>query len=72
MLSGTGLIGVDGSAWYHPLRLSIDASAVADGNATPAQAILHVKAIHPGQRLPRRPDPVPGHRRPPRALPQAA
>jgi hypothetical protein len=29
MLSGTGLTGVDGSAWYHPLRLSIDASAVA-------------------------------------------
>jgi hypothetical protein len=29
MLSGTRLTGVDGSAWYHPLRLSIDASAVA-------------------------------------------
>jgi hypothetical protein len=46
LLSGTGLTGVDGSAWYHPLRLSIDASAVADGNANPAQAILDVKAIH--------------------------
>jgi len=46
MLSGTGLSGVDGSAWYHPLRLTIDAGAVADGNANPAQAILGVDAIH--------------------------
>ncbi len=46
MLSGTGLTGVDGSAWYHPLRLTIDAGAVADGNANPAQAILDVAAIH--------------------------
>ncbi len=46
MLSGTSLAGVDGSAWYHPLRLTIDAGAVADGNANPAQAILGVDAIH--------------------------
>ncbi len=46
MLSGTGLTGVDGSAWYHPLRLTIDSGAVAAGNANPAQAILDVKATH--------------------------
>jgi hypothetical protein len=46
MLSGTGLTGVDGNAWYHPLRLTIDAGAVADGNANPAQSVLGVKAIH--------------------------
>jgi hypothetical protein len=46
MLSGTGLTNVDGSAWYHPSRLSLDAGAVAAGNANPAQAILNVKAIH--------------------------
>ncbi|MDQ6697036.1 MAG: hypothetical protein M3Z46_06210 [Actinomycetota bacterium] len=46
MLSGTGLEGIDGSAWYHPQRLSIDSGAVAAGNANPAQAILGVRAIH--------------------------
>ncbi|HEU5473706.1 MAG TPA: hypothetical protein VFV67_23920 [Actinophytocola sp.] len=46
MLSGTGLSGVDGSAWYHPLRLTIDAGAVAAGNPNPAQQILDVKATH--------------------------
>jgi len=55
MLSGAGLAGMDGSAWYHPLRLTIDAGAVADGNANPAQAILGVDAIHGddlGKRMP--------------------
>jgi hypothetical protein len=46
MLSGTGLSNMDGSAWYHPLRLTIDAGAVAAGNANPAQTILDVKAVH--------------------------
>ncbi len=46
MLSGSGLRNIDGSAWYHPLRLTIDAGAVADGNANPAQPILGVKAVH--------------------------
>ncbi len=53
MLSGTGLSGVDGSAWYHPLRLTIDSGAVAAGNANPAQSVLDVRAIH-GHDLPRR------------------
>jgi pimeloyl-ACP methyl ester carboxylesterase len=46
MLCGKGLIGIDGSAWYHPLRLTIDSGAVADGNANPAQRVLDVHAIH--------------------------
>ena len=43
---GWGLKGLDGTAWYHPLRLTIDAGAVAAGNPNPAQAILKVRAIH--------------------------
>jgi pimeloyl-ACP methyl ester carboxylesterase len=46
MFSGTGLAGLDGTAWYHPLRLTIDAGAVAAGNANPAQDILDVDATH--------------------------
>ena len=46
MLSGTGLTGTDGSAWYHPLRLTIDSGAVADGNRNPAQKVLDVHAVH--------------------------
>ena len=46
MFSGTGLMGLDGTAWYHPLRLTIDAGAVAAGNANPAQDILDVDATH--------------------------
>jgi len=52
MLCGKDLHSLDGSAWYHPLRLTIDAGAVAEGNANPAQSILDVKAIH-GADLPR-------------------
>ncbi len=46
MFSGGCLLGLDGDAWYHPLRLTIDAGAVADGNANAAQSVLGVKAIH--------------------------
>lgn len=53
MFSGHGLPGLDGTAWYHPQRLTIDAGAVAAGNPNPAQAVLDVHAIH-GHRLPRR------------------
>ena len=52
MFSGTGLKGLDGTAWYHPQRLTIDAGAVAAGNANPAQTILDVRATH-GHDLPR-------------------
>ena len=53
MFSGKGLKGLDGTAWYHPQRLTLDAGAVAAGNPNPAQAILDVRAIH-GRKLPRR------------------
>jgi pimeloyl-ACP methyl ester carboxylesterase len=46
MFAGWGLPGLDGTAWYHPLRLTIDAGAVADGNDNPAQDVLDVDAIH--------------------------
>ena len=46
MFCGTGLRGIDGTAWYHPLRLTIDSGAVADGNANPAQSVLDVQAVH--------------------------
>jgi hypothetical protein len=52
MFSGFGLAGLDGTAWYHPLRLTIDAGAVADGNANAAQRVLGVRATH-GRDLPR-------------------
>lgn len=53
MFSGFGLPGLDGTAWYHPLRLTIDSGAVAAGNANPAQRVLGVRATH-GDDLPRR------------------
>jgi len=46
MFSGWGLKGLDGTAWYHPQRLTIDAGAVAAGNANPAQAVLDVHSTH--------------------------
>src|SRR3954454_11977795 len=42
MFSGWGLQNLDGTAWYHPLRLTIDSGAVGDGLANPAQAVLDV------------------------------
>ena len=46
MFSGWGLKSLDGTAWYHPLRLTIDSGAVAAGNANPAQEVLDVHATH--------------------------
>ncbi len=51
--SGTGLKSLDGTAWYHPLKLTIDAGAVAAGNANDAQDVLDVHATH-GDDLPRK------------------
>ena len=51
--SGWGLPGFDGTAWYHPLRLTIDAGAVGNGLANPAQRTLGLRAVH-GRALPRR------------------
>jgi len=53
MFSGWGLKGLDGTAWYHPQRLTIDSGAVAAGNANPAQKVLDVHATH-GTDLPHR------------------
>jgi pimeloyl-ACP methyl ester carboxylesterase len=53
MFSGTGLQNLDGTAWYHPQRLTIDGGAVAAGNANPTQQILDVRATH-GRDLPKR------------------
>jgi len=40
------LDGIDGTAWYHPSRLSIDSGAVNGGIENPAQEVLDVPAIH--------------------------
>lgn len=53
MFSGTGLDGLDGTAWYHPQRLTTDSGAVAAGNPNPAQDVLDVRATH-GRDLPKR------------------
>jgi pimeloyl-ACP methyl ester carboxylesterase len=53
MFSGTGVPGHDGTAWYHPMRLTIDSGAVGNGVANPAQDVLGVRAIH-GADLPRK------------------
>jgi hypothetical protein len=53
MFSGWGLNGVDGTAWYHPLRLTIDSGAVGNGIANPAQDVLNVHSTH-GSDLPRK------------------
>jgi hypothetical protein len=42
----SGIRGIDGSAWYHPRRLSLDGQAVAGGVANPAQKVLGVRATH--------------------------
>jgi hypothetical protein len=53
MFSGWGLKSLDGTAWYHPQRLTIDSGAVAAGNENPTQAVLDVHATH-GKDLPKR------------------
>jgi pimeloyl-ACP methyl ester carboxylesterase len=53
MFAGWRLKGLDGTAWYHPRRLTIDAGAVAAGNENPAQDVLGVRATH-GDDLPRK------------------
>jgi hypothetical protein len=46
MFSGTGLPGLDGTAWYHPTRLTLDARAIGAGVANPAQSVLDVRSTH--------------------------
>jgi pimeloyl-ACP methyl ester carboxylesterase len=42
MFSGWGVQNHDGTAWYHPMRLTIDSGAVGDGLPNPAQSVLDV------------------------------
>jgi pimeloyl-ACP methyl ester carboxylesterase len=51
MVSGTAL-SESGSEWYFPARLTLDTGAVDEGNANPAQVVLHEHAIH-GHELPK-------------------
>jgi hypothetical protein len=53
MFSGWGLEGLDGTAWYHSRRLTIDSGAIAAGNRNPAQRVLDVRATR-GRDLPKR------------------
>jgi pimeloyl-ACP methyl ester carboxylesterase len=41
-----GVVGSDGTAWFHPRRLTIDAGAIAGGVANPAQKTLGVRTTH--------------------------
>ena len=51
MFAGAGMRGLDGTAWYHPLRLTIDAGAVGGRQRNAAQRVLGVRATH-GDDLP--------------------
>ncbi len=42
----SGPVGMDGSSWYHPRRLSLDSSVVNGGVGNPAQKVLGVRATH--------------------------
>jgi pimeloyl-ACP methyl ester carboxylesterase len=53
MLSGAGLMGVDGTEWYFPQRLTDDTAAIDQGNANRAQRVLDVHATL-GHHLPKR------------------
>jgi hypothetical protein len=41
-----GIPGMDGTSWYRPARLSLDADAVNGGVANPTDAVLNVHATH--------------------------
>lgn len=42
----SGIDGIDGTAWYHPRRLTLDGRTVNGGVANPAQDLVGVRAIH--------------------------
>jgi hypothetical protein len=52
MLSGFGVDGADGTEWYFPERLTLDAGAVGNGLANPAQQVLGIDATM-GRQLPK-------------------
>jgi len=53
MFSGYPMLGVDGSEWYFPQRLTDDTGAVDNGNPNPAQSVLGVDDTM-GHHLPKR------------------
>jgi hypothetical protein len=53
IFSGWGFHGIDGTAWYHPARLTLDSGAVGNGIANPAQDVLNVHSTK-GADLPRK------------------
>lgn len=44
MFSGYPMLGVDGTEWYFPQRLTDDSAAVDNGNDNPAQSVLGLHA----------------------------
>jgi hypothetical protein len=42
----SGIRGMDGTSWYHPLRLSEDAQAIDNGIRTPAQRVFGDRSVH--------------------------
>jgi len=42
----SGIDGIDGTAWYHPLRLTIDGRTTNAGLPHPSQELTGVRAIH--------------------------
>ena len=52
MFYGQGILGEDGSEWYFPQRLTIDTSAIDEGNENPAQKVLEEEATE-GHNLPK-------------------
>lgn len=42
----SGIRGMDGTSWYHPVRLSDDSRAINNGIRTPAQKVLGDRSVH--------------------------
>jgi hypothetical protein len=42
----SGIPAMDGTAWYHPVRLSIDAGAIDNGIPNPAQKVFGDRTVH--------------------------
>ncbi len=48
MFAAPQLQAMDGTAWYHPTRLNLDAGGIAAGNDNPAQDVLDLDATRGG------------------------
>ncbi len=51
MFSGSGVSNADGTEWYFPARLTLDAAAVGSGIGGPAQRVLGLRTTE-GRKLP--------------------